>query len=522
MYQMLIVEDEELELASLEKIVRGNCSAISAVMTAGSGDAALSVLESFTPDLVLMDIHLGNFSGLDLSSLILEENPDAKIIIITAYDQFSYAQQGVKIGIADYLLKPIGTPDLLAAIEKQIAGIEEQKTSVLKNTRLQANFSNMKDVVSCCLTGSIINGLVTPGLSEILVSLHIPYKTMCVFTLSFSLKDIDLTRSEEIVLKKMIVDAVLEDAHDFHLFYDVMNSSHITLCCFYPAGHGQNNIATARDIRHQIITKLHLPVKIGLSETVFALSDLSAAYRHAALALRIGNDSINQYSDYLATGQSPGETEFESGSLVSYIVRNDIPALATYIHDAFSSRSMAGAAFAAIKTDCIRLWLSLAAELSHQVPLKNFDYDREIMQPVLNMLGAGCTTDLAELFVAAAQKIAEIISVAIRNQTNYTTLRAREYIDAHYKEPLTLTVVSDKLNISPYYLSHIFKDEFGVNVIEYLNHTRIRNAKHLLSKSGLAVKDIALKTGFSDPNYFCRIFKKLTGLTPSAYRSLNQ
>lgn len=522
MYKMLIVEDEELELAALEKIVRDNCSIISHIKTAGSGDAALCILESFLPDIVLMDIHLGNFNGLDLSSAILEENPDARIIVITAYDQFSYAQRGVKIGVHDYLLKPIGTSDLLSAIQSQLNNLEEQKSAVLRSARIEANFSDMKELFSCCLAGGIMNGLTTPGLSEIVASLHIPQKSMCVFVISFCLKNIELTRSESLVVKKMVVDSIIEEAHDFDLFYDIMNSENITLCCFYPSGSEANNIATARDIRHQIISKLHLSVKIGVSETISSLEGLSIAYRHAALALRIGNESINQYSDYWATGNSSGEMKMDPVSLASYIIENDISSLAGYIRNILPLRAATNTDISVIKAEWIRLWLDLVTELKHQIDLKAFDYDREIIGPVLDMLGAGCIFDLEKIFISASQKVATIISDAIRKKSNYTTSRAREYIDNNYKEPLTLSCVSEKLKISPYYLSHIFKDELGVNVIEYLNQTRIKNAKNMLCESELAIKDIALETGFSDPNYFCRIFKKLTGLTPSEFRVLNQ
>lgn len=74
------------------------------------------------------------------------------------------------------------------------------------------------------------------------------------------------------------------------------------------------------------------------------------------------------------------------------------------------------------------------------------------------------------------------------------------------------------MNISPYYFSKLFKEEAGENFIEYLTKVRIAHAKELLRNPALSIKEICILSGYSDPNYFSRIFKKQEGLTPSEYR----
>ena len=74
------------------------------------------------------------------------------------------------------------------------------------------------------------------------------------------------------------------------------------------------------------------------------------------------------------------------------------------------------------------------------------------------------------------------------------------------------------MNISPYYFSKLFKEEAGENFIEYLTKVRIAHAKELLRNPALSIKEICILSGYSDPNYFSRIFKKQEGVTPSEYR----
>ena len=116
-YKVFICEDEHLELDFLKQTIEQHLGNNAEIITADNGDSALNALMDFLPDLVLMDIHLGNWNGLDLSDRILEEHPNAKIIIITAYDQFNYAQKAIKTGVVDYLLKPIAPETLLGIVD---------------------------------------------------------------------------------------------------------------------------------------------------------------------------------------------------------------------------------------------------------------------------------------------------------------------------------------------------------------------------------------------------------------------
>ena len=95
---------------------------------------------------------------------------------------------------------------------------------------------------------------------------------------------------------------------------------------------------------------------------------------------------------------------------------------------------------------------------------------------------------------------------------------AKDYIDAHFDKDISLDDVSKVVNISPYYFSKIFKEESGLNFIEYLTNIRIEKAKNLLENSNLSVKEICISCGYSDPNYFSRSFKKNVGVTPTEYK----
>jgi two-component system, response regulator YesN len=97
-------------------------------------------------------------------------------------------------------------------------------------------------------------------------------------------------------------------------------------------------------------------------------------------------------------------------------------------------------------------------------------------------------------------------------------MKAKEYIDEHFAEAITLEEAAEHVGLSPYYFSKLFKDRFGITFIDYITEIRIKRAKELMENPDVSVKEVCYTVGYKDPNYFSRVFKKYTGLTPSEYR----
>jgi two-component system response regulator YesN len=103
-------------------------------------------------------------------------------------------------------------------------------------------------------------------------------------------------------------------------------------------------------------------------------------------------------------------------------------------------------------------------------------------------------------------------------ETNSVVSRAKAYIRENFQKDISLEEVSHIVNISPYYLSRLFKHEEGTNFIEYLTGIRMENARNLLKNPCCSIKEVCMQSGYSNPNYFSRIFKKYEGVTPSEFR----
>ena len=98
----------------------------------------------------------------------------------------------------------------------------------------------------------------------------------------------------------------------------------------------------------------------------------------------------------------------------------------------------------------------------------------------------------------------------------------RRYIDIHYKEPLTLDLLAEKANVNKYYLSHIFKETYGISPISYMISCRIQEGKRLLADTDLSLSQISGILGFSSPSYFSQSFRKAEAISPVEYRKAHQ
>ena len=106
------------------------------------------------------------------------------------------------------------------------------------------------------------------------------------------------------------------------------------------------------------------------------------------------------------------------------------------------------------------------------------------------------------------------------NDTIRPVRRAKEYIQTHFSEPLTLEEVSEMVGLSTAYFSALFKKTEGEGFAKYLINVRMEQAKLLLRESNLPVTEICRKVGYNDPKHFTHTFEKAAGVKPSTYRKL--
>lgn len=180
------------------------------------------------------------------------------------------------------------------------------------------------------------------------------------------------------------------------------------------------------------------------------------------------------------------------------------------------------------------LELSIADETDHQYCIVSFQDQKETFLFYLqNMLReVAAKTPGNELI---CQNLMEILVVFLTRQTNYSTTLApikskasrlgvsvRRYIDAHYKENISLDMLAEINHVSKYYMVHAFTEAYGISPINYMIACRIEEAKHLLKTTDYSQAVISRMLGFSSPSYFSQVFRKTEKKSPTEYRRISR
>ena len=133
MVKLFLVEDEIVMREGIRKHIAWEKEGIEFAGEAGDGELALPMILSTKPDILLTDIRMSFMDGLQLSELVKKELPETEIIILSGYDDFSYAQKAITCGVSEYLLKPIAPPKLLASLRRVRDRIEKPKNHCRKD-----------------------------------------------------------------------------------------------------------------------------------------------------------------------------------------------------------------------------------------------------------------------------------------------------------------------------------------------------------------------------------------------------
>ena len=147
-----------------------------------------------------------------------------------------------------------------------------------------------------------------------------------------------------------------------------------------------------------------------------------------------------------------------------------------------------------------------------------YDYRKDYLTQVNALMDP---EQIRNWFLDRMTSISSVIRDQNEEQSETTVSRACKYIQENFRKDISLDDVSKEVNVSPYYFSKLFKEEVGENFIDYLTRLRIECSKELLRRAALTIREAGLQSGYSDPNYFSRIFKKQTGMTPREYREQN-
>lgn len=526
MIKLLIVDDEYLVLDAIKYIVERNMNNVKIVGTAGSGRQAIEMAIDLNPDIVLMDIHMPGIDGIDAIKQIKENNNNITFVIITAYEYFDYAKDAVKLGVYDYLLKPVNKNKLIEIINKIEISIKSKKKAFQTEMFLREKINKAIPLLEGQFIYSQMLGegkLKDVEYYEDLFGLRIRngYIIMAVIA------DKENSNKED----------NLKNSLSKQKFFDVFKMELKSLCtcligtplldriiAYIPVENEKDDYKTRNEaisICERFIERLKvntsLEFRLGIGRK-YSIENFSKSCSEAYLSATYNSeDIVTHFEDAVMLSNTQREYPIgkENVLIHNILAFNENQSIKVFEDIFMWIISNYQSDMVKIKSKLIELLFSIKKAIPYEIE-KNYIIEQKCLTDIINISNVN---NQKLSFINYIKITVSSIGEARQRDISSLHLKIVEYINANFHKNISLNDVAKEVNLSYHYFSKFFKENMGRSFVDYLTELRIEKSKKLLSSSNMSIKEISYSTGYGDPNYYCKIFKKVTGLTPTEYKN---
>lgn len=511
--KLLIVDDEEHVREGVELSIDWQHYKINQIFMAENGLEALELVRKHIPELIICDMSMHLMDGTEFLEKLREEGWGSKVIVLSGYQKFHYTRAALLANGVDYLLKPFKIRDLEKAIQKACNQIKQEQEVRLKELSTNFRLNEVNNLVMEQRFSRLIEEeqVSKEELNTFLTTIGINPDYFYVVTF--------LPRNKDAIVKKHF-------ARDEQLFNysmkNIVKELVESLGSWYVLQHEEFIIV--------FISSNYLLVDIEASvkkiqdawKRTLRLSSFSGFYKMSLTASRLQLALFEEKSmilncnifDHIKSGRKSSVINFfidkERVILEAILAKNK-----QYLHELVESFKMELASYEFVSIRELQHYTVeinlLLVRIYSQINSDNF---HETMPLWISQLEEW-TSKLKQIFSDMLESI-NYSRLEITHVQSIATVR--NYINDHMKEEVTLSGLAEIFHFSPQYLAKKFKEEYGTTIMNYLTQLRIEKAYSLLDHTELSIQEVASESGFENLNYFSKVFKKHTGITPSAYR----
>ncbi|WP_440896514.1 response regulator transcription factor [Amphibacillus sp. Q70] len=502
-YKILIVDDEMLIRQGIIKFIDWEKEGFQIIGEAANGQEALDMIKQTPPHIMITDVVMPIMDGVELVKKVKELYSDIEILVLSSFEDFEYVRSTFQNGVVDYILKPkLNSEDLLKTLNK-IVGRKSGSTIKAPHKSIA-----IEDIMKRLMQGYDVDD------NQNIIKEKFPYH-------NYSLLKLCIRHGERYSLNwDTIIEKLTTYFIDIHSAIIIKEKSAVTLLLNFESSKSTYIKRKLKEIAlGHFLTQ---PKMIWLLSKEFdSINHIKSVYEDHLL-------KIQQYLFYfpdthlLIEDELPAEKsntqEFDLNHFIELFkdrqfnisleyMENHVNCLASqYTKDSFEFTSLLGNII-----------------FNMLVTLRNLKYDiSELEKKKYNFLKN--LTEALDVHTAINYFnlfLDEIKALIFSNKENHEQANMQKiltYIAEHYKESLSLTELADHFHFNPSYLSFYFTNHHDEGFSEYLNRIRIKKSMELLEYSSESISTISEKVGYSEHSYFSKVFKKITGMSPSRYR----
>jgi two-component system response regulator YesN len=495
MFKLLIVDDEPIIRSGIRNIIEWNKFGYVICGEAEDGPCAVEAISNLKPDLVLLDLHLPGFSGLDVIKKTIKEKP--RFLILSGHTEFEYAKEAIDLGVEGYIVKPIDENILaekITSIAKKLKRKEPEELKkiqfleIMENTYNKDNYEEFYFKTGKTQGAFVIADDALPA--ELQLSLMQKLKNFCRNKYGvFSFNEYPVIIFEDVV--EAAVKRLLESLYDHLEKTGCFCAITLGASC-EEDGSGEGIRKTCREAEK-------------LTECIFFYKG------RKLICMEDTKDRSN------CAGSR--DMEEEAKKLCSYIQVIDTEKIGLYFKELENYFYSSPKSHHEIRQECMALMIEVRSAMLKKMPALKDNAD-------FNASGSGKETldiimkhgYLADILGAMAKACGHISSCLPLLSADAGLQRVISYVKNNYNEDLKLETLARLFNYNCAYLGKRFKKHTGKSFHTYLDMLRIDAAKEMLQNTDKKVYEIAFAVGYSNTDYFYSKFKKYAGKSPLDYR----
>jgi two-component system response regulator YesN len=524
MYKIMIVEDEWLVMQGLKMTIPWEDMRCTIIGEAADGVTGLEMMSVEQPDILLTDIRMPAMDGIQLAESVASLWPNVKIIFLTGFDDFSNAQKAVKLGAADFILKPTNSDELIRVIECITSKLDEEHRLQSLQEKVELRYSWEQPLILEKMIYDLLHDYAgtmekewlleygaEAGSNGAYVDGFPPYRVMLLQMDGLYAGGLEEGRLRE-KLKEQAVDMSM-----LPIVRIQENRFALVVNRFVDRERMEETL------KH--LTKM-LPqyaegYVISVSDVFASIDFLSVAYQQSMKALYqtvfLGREKMIWFDD-VVEDQEKNDVSLNLSEEMIDLVKWGNPV---------SIREKTGIWYKHLLyryTDGLearRLYFQFMVTL-YSILLR----DTELRGIVLD----------SSFLLASAERVEEPLELSLNHLNTTLTEWNRQFteqsdpdkksgfeeieafIQTRYSEDITLQGIAEKYHMSESYFSRLFKKQVGTSFLEYITLIRVRQAKSLLTNPRLKIYEVSMQVGYQDSRYFSQIFRKYTGETPTEFR----
>lgn len=525
MYDVMIIDDEIDVREHLISVIDWKNLPIRLVAQAADYDTAKELYLLHQPKIIITDINLSMGSGLDLAEEFMKLDPTIQCIVITGYSDVYFAQRALRMGAVEFLLKPIFANTINESMKKAIDRFETLRKQEASVESMRQLLNENSHTVRNAYWGRLFRfgeegaGSANLKFRELHIDCPGPYYAVALLTLARS-GQLERYESACLLMEKQLQKMLQESGLQSHLFFD----SYFRLTCL--VGSEDSNLDTTLE---NIITKLKsylyflddFRLMAGISCSVAGTSRLKDAFSQAKVSFNFQNvlsdDSVIHYKNVNAYEPIQVDSQNIARELRHLFLQKSWQPLSDQLTAYIQLLSQQENGLSQIRSFSLELIATLSSECSRQ----NLPLESALSAPdMLQILSAPSWQDISAATLHLVSGMMEMQTSQHSNNNHHLIEMSKVYIDEHLQDStLCLETVSEAIGLSKSYFCDLFHKTESVSFSNYLKNLRIEKSKELLRNTNLKVFEVADAVGFSNVKYFCFVFKKAVGKTPSEYQS---